>query len=252
MTFSTGTLSALNGVLADLSMPNPLGATALIDVDAPGLRTHAQRIAGEGDALTRAVRVHDHVRDGIAFAFDAHPWALSASRVLARGAAHSIPKATLFAALLRAVDIPARIRFVSVDAGLLRGLMDLAAPRMEHALVEVWLEERWLACDSYAVDADYFDSACRQLRSQRRAWGLGIHVDGRVEWTGRSASFSQLVTGGPDALPDVVDLGVHADAAALYARGAPEATRPGLSSRLDWRLRVRGANQRIRELRAAA
>lgn len=252
MTFSTGTLSALNGVLADLTMPNPLGSTALVDVDAPGLRSLARQIAGEGDALARAVRVHDHVRDRIEFAFAPHPWKLTASEVLASGKAHSVPKATLFTALLRAIEIPARLRYVSVGSGLFRGLLEASSPRLEHALVEVWLDERWLACDSYAVDGAYFEAACRQLRQQGVAWGLGIHVDGRVEWSGRGPSFSQLVTGGPDALPDVIDLGVHADAAALYASGAPEAARPRLGDRLGWRLRARRANQRIRELRAAA
>lgn len=250
MAFSTGTLSALNGVLADINMPNPLGSTPLIDVDDEHLRQVAREVAGEGDATTRARHLHDHVRDRVRFGFSQHFWRVKASDVLVAGRGHAIPKATLFTAMLRAAGIPARMHFVSVETGLLSGLLELPMPRHDHAVVEVWLGEQWLACDSFVVDPVFFEAACTRLRQEGRNWGYGVHVDGRVEWSGRAPSYSQLVIGGPHALPAALDLGVRADALALYTEEVPEASVLPVVSRLRWRFLARSGNQRIAELLA--
>lgn len=250
MAFSTGTLSALNGVLADINMPNPLGGTALIDIDDEHLRHVAREVAGEGDEFTRARHVHDYVRDRVRFGFSEHFWRVKASDVLVAGRGHAIPKATLFTALLRAVGVPARMHFVSVESGLLAGVLDLPMPRHDHAVVEVWLGEQWLACDSFVVDPVYFEAACVHLRREGRHWGYGVHVDGRVEWNGRAPSFSQLVIGGPNALPAAIDLGVRADAQALYTEEVPEVSVLPLIARLRWRFLARNGNQRIAEVLA--
>ncbi|MGY6518950.1 MAG: transglutaminase-like domain-containing protein [Lysobacteraceae bacterium] len=252
MAFSTGTLSALNGVLADINMPNPLGSTALVESNAPVVRARALSVAGEGSDCVRAVRLHDHVRDQVPFGIARHYWRVPASRALEAPCLHGVPKAHLLCALLRAVNIPARLRFVSVDAGVFSGLLALPSPRIDHALVEVWLQERWVACDSFQMDAAAFERARAVLRAAGRTFGLGIHVDGRIEWTGSAPSFCLLVTGGPDALPPVLDLGVHADASALYAESRPGASPPSLATRLGWRMLAGGANRRLAELHAAA
>lgn len=250
MAFSTGTLSALNGVLADINMPNPLGSTALIDIDDARLQRTAHEVAGEGDELTRARHVHDYVRDHVRFGFSPHFWRVKASEVLATGRGHAMPKATLFTAMLRAVGIPARLHFVSVETGLLSGLMELPMPRHDHAVVEAWMGEQWLACDSFVFDPVYFEAARARLRSEGRHWGYGVHVDGRVEWSGRAPSYSQLVIGGPHALPAALDLGVRADALALYTEEVPEASVLPMIARLRWRFLARAANQRIAEVLA--
>lgn len=250
MAFSTGTLSALNGVLADINMPNPLGSTPLVDIDDEHLRHVAHDVAGEGDATTRARHVHDYVRDRVSFGFSHHFWRVKASEVLEAGRGHAIPKATLFTAMLRAVGVPARMHFVSIESDLLSGLLDLPMPRLDHAVVEVWLGEQWLACDSYVVDPVYFEAASTRLRREGRRWGYGVHVDGRVEWSGRAPSFSQLVIGGPHALPAAVDLGVRADALALYSQEVPEASVLPMMARLRWRFLARSGNQRIAEVLA--
>lgn len=250
MAFSTGTLSALNGVLADINMPNPLGGTPLVDIDDEHLRHVAREVAGEGDEVTRARHVHDYVRDRVRFGFSQHAWRVKASEVLVAGRGHAMPKATLFTAMLRAVGVPARMHFVSVDSDLLSGLLEWPTPRLDHAVVEVWLGEQWLACDSFVVDHVYFEAASARLRREGRRWGYGVHVDGRVEWSGRAPSFSQLVIGGPQALPAAVDLGVRADALALYTEEVPEASVVPMMARLRWRFIARSGNQRIAELLA--
>ncbi|TXK65646.1 transglutaminase-like domain-containing protein [Alkalisalibacterium limincola] len=250
MAFSTGTLSALNGVLADINMPNPLGETALLDIGEEHLRDTAREVAGEGDQITRARHVHDYVRDQVRFGFGSHFWRLKASEVLQAGRGHALPKATLFTAMLRAVGVPARMHFVSVGSDLLSGLIDLPMPRYDHAVVEVWLGDQWLACDSFVVDPVYFEAARLRLIREGRHWGYGVHVDGRVEWNGRAPSFSQLVIGGPEALPAAVDLGVRADALALYSEEVPEASMLPMIARLRWRFLARSGNQRIAEVLA--
>lgn len=74
-------------------------------------------VAGATEPAERAVRLFAAVRDRIRYdpyAGDFAESSLTASATLERGAAFCVPKAILYAATLRAVDIPARLGFADV------------------------------------------------------------------------------------------------------------------------------------------
>ena len=89
-----------------------------VEADHPGIRALAERVtAGLADTRERAVALYYAVRDG--FRYDPYTIEMSgrcfkASEVFETGAGFCIGKATLLAAVCRAADIPARLRFADV------------------------------------------------------------------------------------------------------------------------------------------
>lgn len=158
-----------------------LGPTVAIDADAPSIRAQAARLTA--DARTdreRAVAIHDFVRDEVKFGWQAAFYESRASAVLAARIGFCNTKSTLFVALLRAAGIPARVRFVDLDAGLLRGIVRPGTPYVDHAFTEVYLDGRWIRTDSSIVDRELFDAAHRRLTAEGRLLGYGIHRHDRV------------------------------------------------------------------------
>ncbi|MGB0956662.1 MAG: transglutaminase-like domain-containing protein, partial [Panacagrimonas sp.] len=89
-----------------------------VEADHPGIRALAERVTqGLTDPRERAVALYYAVRDD--FRYDPYGIELSgrcfkASTVFEAGAGFCIGKATLLAAVCRAVGIPARLRFADV------------------------------------------------------------------------------------------------------------------------------------------
>lgn len=251
MAFITGTLNILNSVLSDQRMANPLGSTSLIDALHPRVRETAARLtAGEATQAQKARRLHDFVRDEITFGWTARFHAERASDVLRRRVGFSQTKSTLLLALLRAAGIPSRPRFVSLQASLLRGLLDPGTETIDHGYVEIWLAGRWVAVDSHVVDLRLADAARRRLAQEGADWGYGVHADGRSDWDGRTPSFVQFVAAGERPIGPGADLGLHADAAALYESGQPVAHRPSMPARWAFKAVSAQATRRAEALRS--
>ena len=225
-----------------------LSATRYIDSGHPEIIAAAERAtAGARTDVERAARLHDLVRDipfGWAPAFDEQ----TASEVLACGIGFCNTKSTLFVALLRAVGIPARIHFVSISRRTLRGLITPPHAYVDHSYAEVMLDGRWIATDSYNVDAVMHRAAIARLRAENAQVGYGVHINGTCEWDGRSDRFSQFLDDG--SVPDLsdADFGIHADIGAFYASGVGR-NQPNPMARLAIRLLIIGANRRVRRLR---
>jgi Transglutaminase-like superfamily len=223
-------------------------ATPYIDTGHPAIISAAEHAtAGAHTDIERAVRLHDLVRDipfGWAPAFDEQ----TASEALACGIGFCNTKATLFVALLRAAGIPARIHFVSISRRTLRGLITPPQAYVDHSYTEVLLDGRWVATDSYNVDAPVHRTAIARLRAENAQLGYGVHINGTCEWNGRSDRFSQFLDDG--SVPDLsdADFGIHADIGAFYASGVGR-NRPNAVARLAIRLLIIGANRRVRRLR---
>lgn len=130
-----------------------LGATDVIEADAPAVRELADRVAGDAEGAEAAQLLFDWVRDEIAY--DMAPEvdsrdAWRATETLERGAGFCQQKAVLLAALLRARGIPAGV--------VLQDLLDHKIPphyvefigsqRLEmHGLTCAFLDGRWVRLD---------------------------------------------------------------------------------------------------------
>lgn len=128
---------------------------------------------------------------------------------LAMGMGHCIPKSQLFVDLLSAVGIEARVRIVSIDGGVLRGLLPVP-PEVTHAFAELRFgpEDPWLALDSFVVDSKLARGARRRLEQEAAAVaagapaapaeaemrprdGFGLCGTGTTEWCGMRDAYSQ-------------------------------------------------------------
>ena len=246
--------AALLGALA----PSPavgvetLGSTPYLDAEHPAIvRTAARVTAGAASPRERAVRIHDFVRDQIAFGFAGRFYDQRASDVLRSGVGFCNTKSTLFVALLRAAGIPARQRFVDLDARVLAGLIDPGTAYVDHSIAEVRLAERWIRVDSFIVDRTLAEVAGPRLVREGRWLGYGVHRNGTSHWDGTHDAFVQLVDDGSVPALTRTEYGVFADVGAFYARGARH-NRLGLPARIAFPLLARVANARAAALRRVA
>jgi Transglutaminase-like superfamily len=165
-----------------------------------------------------AARLHDYVRDRIAFGFT--PWldAATPQQTLEAGVGHTIPKTALFVALARAAGLRAFQHYVTIDHALLRGAFPGGAHRLlpweiPHAYAEVEIDDEWWRVDSYALDQSLWRGAVARLTHEGDLLGYGAHCLGTCRWRGRGHAFAQLVT----ADMVVEDHGAFADAPAFLA-----------------------------------
>lgn len=228
--------------------PTALAATRYIDHDHPAIAAAAREAtAGIEEPRAQAVALHDFVRDRVRFGWTGRFHDQRASEVLASGVGYCNTKSTLFVALLRARGIPARPRFVSLDARILHGLIDPGTPYVDHSVTEVWLDGRWIATDSYIVDRPAFAGAQARLRAEGRTLGYGVHRNGTTDWDGRRNAFAQFADpalAGPDP-------GAHPDIGALVDSGRA-LNRLGTVARWLFPAFARQANRRIEALRTSS
>ena len=224
-----------------------LMAAGAIDADHPEVRAVAQRITvGCATDRERAVAIHDAVRDEVAFGFPGTGYETRASEVLDAGVGDCHTKGALFVALLRAVGVPARLRFVDLPADLLRGALDPGTPRVDHAVSEVFLDDGWHRTDSYVVDLALARAAQRRLAQEDRARGYGVRVGGVHTWDGEADAFAQY---DPDLSER--DWGVHADAPTFYRDALHPWNRLGVISRWLAPAEFRAATRRLETLRTS-
>ncbi|MEM7096670.1 MAG: transglutaminase-like domain-containing protein [Pseudomonadota bacterium] len=192
-----------------------LEETAYLNFSHPGLQKVVAELRGKTDTQT-AVNLHNFVRDEVRFGWRPAFYAMSASEVLRTGVGYCNTKSTLFVALLRGAGIPARQRFVSINADILKPFIKLRQPYVDHSYTEVLLDGRWLRVDSYIPDPDLFRLASMRLTEERSVMGYGIHRLGVNEWNGRTDAFAQFVESGMAKITNQ-DYGVFRDTAAFYA-----------------------------------
>ena len=77
----------------------------------------------------------------------------TAREVLDAGRGDADDKAALLIALLRAAEIPARLRYIELRGEILRGLTSNVTSAAR-PVAEVWLAGRWVRTDTYIFDAD--------------------------------------------------------------------------------------------------
>ena len=149
-----------------------IGRTPHINSDHPQVRAKAAALTnGRGTDRQKARAIFEFVRDEVKFGFTRGFWDNTASDVLASRTGYCNTKSTLFVALLRAVDIPARQVFVDIDRSVLHGILDPGTPYVDHSYVEVLLDGAWIATDAYIVDKALFTPAQARAESEGRLLG---------------------------------------------------------------------------------
>jgi hypothetical protein len=121
------------------------------------------------------------VRDEIKFGFPSKWDIIKASEVLDYGMGYCNPKATLFLALARAVNIPTRIHCGLIDNELLTGIsptrFQKALPRAgSHSWIELHLDGQWKSIDSYINDEQFYKNALILLHESGQKNGYLISI----------------------------------------------------------------------------
>ncbi len=196
-----------------------------------------------------AVALFCFVRDEIEFGFTAHFDQATPQQTLASGRGHCNPQGALFAALLRAIGIPARPHFVTIRHDIIADLFPAHGRpplRINHSFVEVMLDGQWRSVDAYIADPPLFAGAKRALEKAGRSVGFGVHAQGTDRWDGREDAMVQFA----DPKMALADHGVFENAADFYRSEA-------YAQRLSWATRtmfglfvVPSANASIERLRA--
>lgn len=236
-----------------LSTPATLTSpTKYIDFEHPAIQAAVQMTVGSSTSpVDRAVKIHDFVRDRIAFGWASSFYDQTASEVLQSGVGFCNTKGTLFVAMLRAAGVPARQHFVDIHASILTPFIDPGTPYVDHSFTEVLLLGRWLAVDSYIVDKPLYTAAKQKLEASAKVLGFGVHADGTCDWDGSNNAFAQFLSSGRFAALSTSDHGVFEDVGAFYSAGKG-VNKLNLLLKLGFGVFARSANQRIAALRDAA
>jgi Transglutaminase-like superfamily len=228
-----------------------LRSTAQLDTHTPDLMravcAHTRRGHTEHET---AVSIHDFVK-AIPFAWGGDSLNFTASDALKLGYADCFTKGILMVALLRAAKLPARLRFVSLNSHIWRGIVNLDQETMLHAITEVMLGNRWIFTDSYVMDEPLQRAAQANLDANKKNLGYGIHRYGAMNWDGYGDASAQCVAVDVKSLP-IHDWGVAADPCSFFEDAAHAGLRRDLAERLKWRLFVPVVNRRVENLRSQA
>ncbi|MHA6574346.1 transglutaminase-like domain-containing protein [Pseudomonas yamanorum] len=173
-----------------------LQRTSILDFDA---RNVTQLIDARGwrqlpqEEAARAV--YEFCRDEILFGYNAGADSLPMSAILEEGLGHCNTKSTLLMGLLRALDIPCRLRGFTINKRLQKGAMTpfvyfMSPKEILHTWVEVNLHERWVVLEGVILDEQYLRAVQNKFSKCQHAF-LGYAIatpclaNPAVQWTGR-------------------------------------------------------------------
>jgi transglutaminase-like putative cysteine protease len=239
----------LGGFMSASAWSNSLEPTKYIDSKNLELVLQVNKIvAGAKDEVDKAVLIHDFVRDAVSFGWAGAFYDQKASEVLESKIGYCNTKSTLFVAMLRAAGIPAKQRFVNINAKILEGILNPGTEYVDHSYTEVYLRGSWFKVDSYIVDARLANAARRKLQKENRLLGYGVHRNGVSNWDGTSDAFSQFLNDGSYKNLSTRDYGVYEDIEAFY-RSGNGVNELNFGLKLIVRFFVIGANNRAEALR---
>ena len=227
-----------------------LGPSELLDLGDAKLRLRARAITQLAkNEREKALAIYGFVKR-VPFAKPFKLRLRTPRQVLEAGCGDALDKIGLLIALLRIVDIPARIRYMQLPGEMLRGLishMSIAA----RPVAEIHIGGKWLATDTYIFDAAYMAAARQRLAEENWECGYGIHRDGASIWNGASDAF--LVGAGiAEANLRRGHEALFEDPAQFAHSEAFKAVHPTVSSTVHWNVMVPAMGKVIRELREEA
>ena len=225
--------------------------TPLLMFEHPKIRLLGKRLAQlKTSQRDQAIACHSFVRS-LPFGCIADSTGTSAVGVLRAGRGDCHTKSTLMVSLLRSLEIPSRMRFVTMKPDFLHGIADLGGHPIEHAYTEVLLDGDWHSVDSYVVDPRLAAAAKTRLKLEQRKLGYGMHRDGKIHWDGRGSSFGQFALDDPDSMP-LHDWGAFDDPYQFYSSVAYVRQRLSLAGRLKWMVGAQVVNRRVNAIRDKA
>lgn len=129
-----------------------LAETACLDYNHPAVQAYAEPFRKLASDKEKAIAVYNQVRDGFLYDpyhLDLRPQALKASVITGKTRAWCVEKAILCCAVLRALEIPARLGFGIVKNHIGTEKLTFYLRKDEivfHGFVEVFLDGRWSKC----------------------------------------------------------------------------------------------------------
>ncbi|MBA3773335.1 MAG: transglutaminase domain-containing protein [Ramlibacter sp.] len=224
-----------------------LGSTLLLDLEDPKLRLRAHALTQLCKTeREKALAIYGFVKR-IPFSKALKFRLRTARRVIDAGRGDAVDKATVLIALLRACDIPARMRYINLRGKILRGLTSGIASAAR-PVAEIWLNGGWMRTDTYIFDAAYMAAARQRLKDFGWDWGYGIHREGHLIWSGSGDAF----LGGTSIENDAMvlgDLGVFNDPLELLSSPQWRASHPRIARAAHWNLLAPSMEKVVRELR---
>ncbi|MBG9390261.1 transglutaminase-like domain-containing protein [Caenimonas aquaedulcis] len=227
-----------------------LGSGELLDLEDPKLRLRAHSLTQLcKNERERALAIYGFVKR-ITFAKAFKLRQATAREVMAAGRGDADDKATLLIALMRAADIPARLRYIELRGEILRGLTSGVASAAR-PLAEIWVADRWMRTDTYIFDAAYMAAARQRLKDADWEWGYGIHRDGHAVW---SAAGDAYLGGMATAQDPMVlhDFGLFNDPLDLVQSDGWKAAHPRIARAVQWNVLAPMMEKVVRELRQEA
>lgn len=144
--------------------------------------------------------IFEYVRDGIKFEFPKEGDLIPASKVIEYGYGQCNNKSTLFLALCKAIEIPARIHFSLISKDIQKGFFkgipfQLIPDEISHSWVEIELEGKWIKIDGYINDKELHFAALKKLKEV--GWDTGFSVanknqDANLELDFENENFVQM------------------------------------------------------------
>jgi len=154
----------------------------LSDFDHPAIQEKAKKLTAEKSTMIDKVEsIFIFVRDEIQFGFPSKWDQVKASETLQYGRGYCNTKATLFHALCRAIDIPARIHTGLIEIKIMRGIFpSFALPFMPnsggHSWMEIEIDGEWKPIDSYINDKPFYDGALKRLQGSGKTTSFSISL----------------------------------------------------------------------------
>lgn len=145
----------------------------------------------------KAIALHDYVRENIKFGFNKYLDEDQSDYTLTYGYGHCNAKSRLIITLFRSIGLEAYQHFVVIPKDILNGAIPrsrswLLPKELCHSYVEVKVEGKWCAIDSYIIDTPLLNAAQARLVKEGRSLGYGVRVDSINVWNGKSDAFSQF------------------------------------------------------------
>ena len=227
-----------------------LGSAVLLDLEDSKLRLRAHSLTQLCTTeREKALAIYAFVKR-MPFAKPLKLRMRTARQVLDAGRGDADDKATVLIAMLRAADIPARLRYIELRGEILRGLTSNVTSAAR-PVAEIWLNERWMRTDTYIFDAAYMAAARQRLKDRDWEWGYGIHRNGQMIWSGEADAFVGGFSTDNDPMV-LADLGVYNDPLELAASRAWRIAHPRLSRAVQWNMLAPMMERVARKLRAEA